>query len=73
MAFSLSITDFVNTFSQMVATRGTQEEVTSDNGRIFVGSDKELIELTQSINQEKIVDNSVNKGIKWNWNPPEGS
>lgn len=57
----------------MVATRGTQEEVTSDNGKIFVGADKELIELTQSINQEKIVDNSVNKGIKWNWNPPEGS
>lgn len=48
-------------------------EVTSDNGRIFVGADKELIELTQSINQEKIVDNSANKGIKWNWNPPEGS
>ena len=73
MAFSLSITDFLNTFSQMVATRGTQEEVTSDNGRVFVGADKELIELTQSINQEKIVDNSVKKGIKWNGNPPEGS
>jgi len=57
----------------MVATRGRPEEVTSDNGSNFVGADRELKELIQSIDQEKIVDDSANKGIKWNWNPHEGS
>ena len=73
MAFSLSTTDFLNEFSRMVAKRGRPEEVTSDNGSNFVGANKELKELIQSIDQEKIVDDSANKGIKWNWNPPEGS
>ena len=53
MAFSLSITDFLNTFNQMVATRGTQEEVTSDNGRIFVGADRELTELTVPLEDKR--------------------
>ena len=53
----------------MVATRGRPEEVTSDNGSNFVGADRELKELIQSIDQEKIVDDSANKGIKWHWNP----
>lgn len=69
MAFSLSTTDFLNEFSRMVAKRGRPEEVTSDNGSNFVGADRELKELIQSIDQEKIVDDSANKGIKWNWNP----
>lgn len=73
MAYSLSTTDFLNAFSRMVATRGRPEEVTSDNGSNFVGADRELRELIQSIDQEKIVNDSANKGIKWNWNPPEGS
>ena len=44
MACSLSTTDFLNTFSQMVATRGRPEEVTSDYGTDFVGAERESSE-----------------------------
>lgn len=73
MAYSLSTSGFLNAFSRMVAARGKPEEVTSDNGTNFVGAERELRELIQSIDQEKIVDEGANKGIKWNWNPPLGS
>ena len=44
MACSLSTTDFLNTFSQMVATRGRPEEVKSDYGTDFVGAERESSE-----------------------------
>ena len=44
MACSLSTTDFLNTFSRMVATRGRPEEVTSDNETNFVGAERESSE-----------------------------
>ena len=44
MACSLSTTDFLNAFSQMVATRGRPEEVTSDYGTDFVGAERESSE-----------------------------
>ena len=53
MACSLSTTDFLNTFSQMVATRGRPEEVTSDYGTDFVGAERE---------------SSENLFKQWTWN-----
>ena len=47
----------------MVATRGKPDE----------GAERELRELIQLIDKEKVVDDCANKGIKWNWNPPLGS
>ena len=73
MAFSLSTADFLKSFSRMVATRGKPEEVISDNGTNFVGAERELRELIQSLDQTRIADDAANKGIKWSWNPPLGS
>ena len=73
MAFSLSTADFLKAFSRMVATRGKPEEVISDNGTNFVGAERELRELIQSLDQTRIADDAANKGIKWSWNPPLGS
>ena len=72
MAFSLSTADFLKEFSRMVA-RGKPEEVISDNGTNFVGAERELRELIQSLDQTRIPDDAANKGIKWSWNPPLGS
>ena len=66
MACSLSTTDFLNAFSRMVATRGRPEEVTSDNGTSFVGAERELRELVQAMDQEQIVGNVANNGLRWN-------
>ena len=73
MAFSLSTADFLKAFSRMVATRGKPEKVISDNGTNFVGAERELRELIQSLDQTRIADDAANKGIKWSWNPPLGS
>ena len=62
MAFSLSSADFLNAFSWTVATRGRLEEVTSDNDTNFVGAERELRELVQSMDHEGIADDTANKG-----------
>ena len=72
IACSLSSTDFLNAFSRMVATRGRPEEVTSDNGTSFVGTERKLRELVQAMDQEQITDNAASNGVRWNWNPPLG-
>ena len=51
IAFSLSTAHFLKAFSRMVATRGKPEEVISDNGTNFVGFQRELRELIQSLDQ----------------------
>lgn len=57
----------------MVATRGRPEKVTSDNGTNFVGTERELRELVQAMDQERIADNAASDEIRWNWKPPLGS
>ena len=54
MAFSLSTADFLKAFSRMVATRGKPEEVISDNGTNFVGVERELRELIQSLPKREL-------------------
>ena len=73
MARSLSTTDFLNAFSRMVATRGKPEEVTSDNGTNFFDGDRALRELLEAVNKERICQEGVDQGLKWNWNPSLGS
>ena len=73
IACSLSTTDFLYAFSWMVATRGRPEEVTSDNETNFVGAERELRELVQAMDQEQIVGNVANNGLRWNWNSLLGS
>ena len=57
----------------MVATRGRPEQVTSDNGTNFLGTERELRELVQAMDQERIADNAASDGIRWNWKPPLGA
>ena len=61
MAFSLSTADFLEAFSRMVTTRGKPEEFISDNRTNFVGAERELRELIQSMDQTRIADVLANK------------
>ena len=60
MAYSLTTADFLNAFSRMVATTGRPEEVTSDNGTNIVGTERELRELVQSMDRERITNDAAN-------------
>ena len=45
------------------------EEMYSDNGTYFRAADKEMKSLILQLDQEKIKESIVNKGIKWHFNP----
>ena len=53
----------------MASRRGIPEEVYSDNGTNFKGTDNELILLVSQID-DKITESAANKGVKWHFNPP---
>ena len=71
MAIALDTTSFLNAFSRFVSRRGTPSYVLSDNGTNFVARNKELKELVQQLNQERIVRESSGVGeIQWEFYPP---
>ena len=47
---------------------GYPEQITSDNGRNFVGATRELQELVAKIDQQKVVKSTSLPGLKWNFN-----
>lgn len=72
MAYGLDTSSFLNAFYRMVNRRGLPVKMLSDNGTNFIGADKELKELVKVLVQDKdkILDNTANKGIDWQFNPP---
>ena len=71
MSYSLDTDSFINALTRMVARRGTPAYMLSDNGTNFVGAERELRELVEAFDQEKII-NKVEKyyKIEWKFNPP---
>ena len=49
---------------------GLPEEMLSDNGTNFVGAERELRELVEQLDRDKIEKSAANKIIKWSFNPP---
>ena len=73
MAYSLDTNSFINAFARMVSRRGTPSYVISDNGTNYVAGERELRELVQKLNQEKIIrESSRLSQIEWHFNPPAG-
>ncbi|XP_052218275.1 uncharacterized protein LOC127835894 [Dreissena polymorpha] len=70
IAFGLDTNAFLNAFYRMVNRRGLPVSVYSDNGTNFVGADKELRELVQNVDKDKIKESAANRGIQWFFNPP---
>ena len=70
IAYGLDTDAFLNAFYRMAMRRGFPEEVTSDNGTNFVGAAKELKQLVDAMDKDKIGKSAANKGVKWIFNPP---
>ena len=70
MAYGLDTHSFLNTFYRRANRRGLPEEMISDNGTNFVRAERELKELVEQLDQDKIEKSAANKGIKWSFNPP---
>jgi len=58
----------LNAFYRFVNHWGYPEQITSDNGRNFVGATRELQELVAKIDQQKVVKSTSLPGLKWNFN-----
>ena len=71
MAYGLETDSFINAFVRMTARRGTPRYVVSDNGTNFVGAERELRQLVDDFNRDRIV-KETNKQyrIEWKFNPP---
>ncbi len=71
MTYSLDTEAFLNAFTRMVSRRGIPSYVISDNGTNFVAAEKDLRQLVQALDKEKIITaTSMNQAIEWKFNPP---
>ena len=71
MATSLETDAFLNALTRMVARRGWPKLILSDNGSNYVGAAREIKELVDCMEQDKIQRLTSNQGIEWQFNPPE--
>lgn len=69
MAYSMDTDSFINAFTRMVSRRGTPKYIISDNGTNFVGAERELRELVEALDQDKIAQKTAHT-IEWKFNPP---
>ena len=70
IAYSMETDSFLNSFYRMASRRGLPDEVISDNGRNFIGADKELKELVKQLDVRKLQVSTANLAVKWHFNPP---
>ena len=71
ISYSLDTASFINAFTRMVSRRGTPVYVISDNGTNFVGAEREMRELVQALNHDKIAQETTKyQPIDWKFNPP---
>lgn len=72
VAPSLDRDSFINALRRFIARRGQVKELRSDNGTNFIGAKRELRTVNSETEQSQIND-VLQKGIKWTFNPPTGS
>ena len=54
----------------MTSRRGWPIEIVSDRGTNFIGAARELKELVDKLDNQRIQESTVVNGIKWTFNPP---
>ena len=73
IAHTLDTDSFLSALYRFIARRGLPELIRSDNGRNFIGAEKEIRALMSLWNQDRIEQGLAQKGIKWLFNPPDAS
>ena len=67
---SLEAETCLTAITRFIARRGKPATILSDNGTNFVGAAKEMRDCKKTWNQSDIENSSVQKDIKWKFNPP---
>ena len=64
---------FLIALISFMAKRGKLKTTWADNGTNFIGAEKDLSKLLNDLNQTKIENSLINKGVTWKRNPPSSS
>jgi hypothetical protein len=73
VAHSLDTSSFINCLHRFIARRGQPKLIRSDNGKNFVGAEREIRQELEKWKQEKIQDVLNERRIRWKFNPPFAS
>jgi hypothetical protein len=73
VAHDMSTDSFLAAFARFAARRGYPTNIYSDNGTNFVGAEKEIRTLLESMDQDIIRTSLLGHGIEWHFNPPHSS
>ena len=70
MASGLDTDSFLNAFYRMANRGGLHREMISDNGGNFVKANKELRQLVEVVDQDRIRASTANQGVTLHFKPP---
>lgn len=73
VAYTLDADSCINAIRRFVCRRGPVSSIRSDNGRNFVGANRELKESLAALNQDKIQRTLAQDGISWHFKTPAAS
>jgi len=73
IAHSLDTDSCINALRRFTCRRGQAKIMRSDNGTNLVAAERELGEALQDLNQKRIADAMMEKGVKWIFNAPTAS
>lgn len=73
VAHSLDTSSCINAIRRFLSRRGQVSVLRSDNGTNFIGAERELREALKALDQSKIQDAMLQKGITWMFNTPAAS
>ena len=65
----LTTDSFLLTLIRLMARRGKPKAIWTDNSTNFIGAKRELSILLKDLNQTKIENSLINKGVTWKLNP----
>ena len=71
LAEKLNTDSFINVLRRFISRRGHPRTILCDNGGNYVGASRELAENLQELDQDAIGAFARNRGIKWQFNPPD--
>lgn len=73
IASSLNTDSCIHALRRFIPRRGQVQTIRSDNGKNFIGAEKELRRAIQSLNNDRIQTTLLAKGVQWIFNPPTAS
>ncbi|KAL7846665.1 hypothetical protein SRHO_G00216450 [Serrasalmus rhombeus] len=73
VAHSLDTDACINALRHFISRREQVSVIRSDNGTNFIAAERELREAMQNMNDSKIKEGMLKRGIEWNFNPPGAS